>query len=75
MGDLGRWLLFLGLGIAGIGLVLMLAARFWPWLGHLPGDFRYESEHLRIYFPFATMLLVSLIASLVLNVLVRLFRR
>lgn len=40
------------------------------WIGKLPGDIRIERENFSFYFPIATMLLASLIVSL----LIRLFR-
>jgi hypothetical protein len=59
----GWVLLVLGLVIAGIGLVVLLAPSI-PWLGRLPGDIRIERENFRFYFPLATCLLLSLILSL-----------
>lgn len=68
----GWMLLILGLVIAGVGLVWILAPSI-PWLGRLPGDIRIERENFRFYFPLATCLLLSLALSLVVW-LVRLFR-
>ena len=53
-----------------IGLVFVLAGLAWPWLrnlrmGRLPGDFVFHVGGVTIYFPLATMLLVSLALSLV----------
>lgn len=72
--ELGRWLLFLGLGLAGLGLVIMLAGRL-PWLGHLPGDIRFERGGFSCFAPLGTSLLLSLILTVVLNVVVRLLNR
>jgi hypothetical protein len=69
----GWMLLILGLVIAGIGLVWILAPSI-PWLGRLPGDIRIERENFRFYFPLVTCLLLSLVLSLVLWV-IRLLRR
>lgn len=71
----GRLLLIIGLAIAFIGLLLLLAGRYIPWLGNLPGDLRYESENIKVYVPFATMLLVSVLATVLLNILLRIFNR
>lgn len=71
----GRLLLIIGLAIAFIGLLLLLAGRYVPWLGNLPGDLRYESENIKVYVPFATMLLVSVLATVLLNILLRIFNR
>jgi hypothetical protein len=58
----GWILLIVGLFIAGIGLVWIIAPSI-PWLGRLPGDVHYEGEHVRFYFPVVTCLLLSLILS------------
>jgi Protein of unknown function (DUF2905) len=65
-------LLVLGLVIAGVGLVWILAPSI-PWLGRLPGDIRIERENFHFYFPLVTCLLLSLVLSLVVWV-IRLFR-
>ena len=58
----GWILLIVGLFIAGIGLVWIIAPSI-PWVGRLPGDVRFEGEHMRFYFPVVTCLLLSLILS------------
>jgi len=72
--ELGRWLLWFGLGLAGLGLVVMLLGRL-PWLGRLPGDIRFQRDGFSCFVPIASSLLLSLLLTLLLNVLVRLFRR
>ena len=63
----GRVLLTAGLGLAGLGLLLMVAARLHLPLGHLPGDFTYRGRRFTVYFPWVTMLLLSLLATVVLS--------
>jgi hypothetical protein len=58
------------------GALLILAGLLWPWisrlgLGRLPGDIVIEREHVRVYIPIVTMLLISAAISL----LLWLFRR
>lgn len=58
------------------GSLLILAALAWPWLrrlpfGQLPGDISIERPGLRVYIPWVSMLVLSLVVSL----LLRLFRR
>ncbi len=67
---LGRSLVILGIAIAAVGAVLLLGPRI-PFLGRLPGDLRFERDGLVIYVPLATMLLVSVVASVVLALLNR----
>ncbi len=59
-----------------VGAVLLLAGLAWPWLsklglGRLPGDIRIETESGGFYFPIVTCIVVSI----VLSVLLYLFRR
>lgn len=75
MADFGRLLIIIGLVIVFVGIVILVAVRFFPWLGNLPGDFRYESGNFRLYFPLATMILISLLGTIILNIIIRIFRR
>jgi Protein of unknown function (DUF2905) len=68
----GWMLLFLGLVIACLGLVWILAPSI-PWLGRLPGDIRVERPHFRFYLPIVTCLLLSLFLTLIMYI-VRQFR-
>jgi hypothetical protein len=75
MAEIGRLLLILGLVIALVGLLIWAGGRFFPWLGNLPGDIRIERENFRFYFPLTTMILLSVIGSIILNIIIRIFRR
>ncbi len=70
MGDIGKLLILFGVVLVGVGVVLTLAGKI-PWLGRLPGDIYYKSDHVTFYFPIVTCLLVSIGLSL----LFYLFRR
>jgi Protein of unknown function (DUF2905) len=70
LNDLGRTLLVVGLVLAAVGGVLLLAGQV-PWLGRLPGDISFERGNFRFYAPIATMLLLSLVLTIVLNLLAR----
>jgi hypothetical protein len=41
------------------------------WFGHLPGDIRIEREHVRVYMPIVSMLIISVVLSVVLGILRR----
>lgn len=71
----GRLLLVIGLAMAFIGALLLVAGRFFPWLGNLPGDLHFESDNGNIYIPLATMILVSVLATILLNIFLYFFRR
>jgi hypothetical protein len=74
MNELGKVLIGLGVLIAVIGVVLLLAGRFGLPLGRLPGDFVYRGKNVTIYFPLGTCILISIVISVILYLL-SLFRR
>jgi len=74
MGGLAKWIILAGLGIAAFGVLLLVLTRLGLPLGRLPGDLRYEGERTAVHFPLMTMIIVSIILTIVINVLLRLFR-
>ena len=64
---MGKALVIVGLVIAAIGAVMMLGLP----LGRLPGDFAVRRGNFSFYFPLATSILVSI----VLTILLAIFRR
>ena len=58
-------LVIVGLVIAGIGLIWVLAPGL-PPLGRLPGDIVIERPNSRFYFPIVTCIVISVVLSLVL---------
>ncbi|MCS6801729.1 MAG: DUF2905 domain-containing protein [Chloroflexota bacterium] len=74
MHELGRMLAVLGGGLLLLGLVLMAIGRL-PGVGRLPGDIIIEREGFTCVVPLATMILVSLLLTLILNVFARLLNR
>jgi hypothetical protein len=67
---LGRTLVIVGLFITVLGAIMLLTPRV-PWLGRLPGDIVIHRDDLTIYIPITTMLIVSVVLSVVLNVIGR----
>ena len=59
---MGKALVLLGLGIAALGLVIMLGVP----LGRLPGDFYVRRGSFSFYFPLATSIILSILLPLVL---------
>ena len=66
MPGLGKMLVLAGLGIVVLGLVIWFFGNKLHWFGNLPGDVRIEKKNVKIFAPFTTMLLLSVILSLVL---------
>jgi len=61
--QLGKALLGVGLLLAVIGAVLMLAGRLGLPLGRLPGDMAYRGKNVSVYFPLGTSILISIVLS------------
>jgi hypothetical protein len=62
--DVGRWLVVAGVVLIVLGLAWPLAAKL--GLGRLPGDIRIERDGFSFYFPLTTGLIVSIVLSLLL---------
>jgi len=60
---LGKYLIGVGLLIAGMGILLLVAGKI-PWLGRLPGDFLIKRDHVSFYFPLTTCLILSILLSM-----------
>ena len=59
---MGKTLVLLGLGIAALGLVIMLGVP----LGRLPGDIYVKRDGFSFYFPLTTSIILSIVLTLVL---------
>ncbi len=74
MEDLGKLLIVFGGLIILIGGALLLAGRL-PFRGRLPGDLTISGSGWTCFIPLATSILLSLILTILLNVVLALFRR
>jgi len=70
MAPAGKLLIIIGVLFVIAGVVVLAAGRV-PFLGRLPGDITIRRDGFTVYMPLATSLLVSVILSLLLY----LFRR
>ena len=61
--SMGTVLIVVGLGLAVVGLLVSLGG--FGWFGRLPGDIRIERDTMRIYIPFASMILISVVLNLI----------
>jgi hypothetical protein len=71
---LGRIVLVLGGVLVALGLVLLVLSRV-PFAGRLPGDFHLRWGSVSCYFPLMTGILVSIVGTLILNLLIWLLRK
>lgn len=72
---MARVLIALGLVLVALGLVLAFVPRTFAWFGHLPGDVRIETKNGVVFIPLASMLVISVVGSAVLNLVAWLIRK
>jgi H+/Cl- antiporter ClcA len=73
MEQIGKILIVTGIILVIAGLILYFAGNKLSWLGHLPGDIDIVKENVRIYIPVTTMILLSVVLSLILYLIRKLF--
>ena len=68
----GKYIIIAGVCILIAGILIYFFHDYFKWLGKLPGDIRIEKENFRFYFPIVTMLVISIVITLIVNVIKRL---
>jgi len=62
MSDIGKTLIFVGVAIAVVGVIVMVLGR--AGFRGMPGDISYRSDHVRVYFPIVTCIVISILLTL-----------
>lgn len=71
MNSLAKTLIFFGILLITAGVLLLLAGKLNIPFGKLPGDITVHKKNLTVFAPFGTMLIVSVVISLLLNIFSR----
>lgn len=64
---MSRWFIVAGVILVVIGLVLHFVPGLLQWFGRLPGDLDWRSEKTRVFVPITSMIIVSVLLTIVLN--------
>jgi len=75
MENIARYLMLGGVVLFLIGGGVYLAAKFGIPLGRLPGDIRIEGENGSFYFPVTSSILVSVMLTILLNLITHLWKK
>ena len=67
----GKLLMAAGAVLLASGALLYLLGTFFPMLGKLPGDIAVTRKNVTIFFPFTTMIIVSVALTLIINLITR----
>ncbi len=65
---MARWFIITGVILIVIGVLLYLAPWLFSWFGKLPGDIGIENKNSKFYFPITTMVVISVILTIVINI-------
>lgn len=68
---LGKFLAVIGVVLVVIGLAVNYAPWLINWFGKLPGDVRIEGKSGFVFIPITSMVIVSVILTLIVNVFFR----
>lgn len=63
----GNLLMLLGALALVLGALLRFAPGLFSWFGNLPGDIRVEGESSRVFMPITSMIVVSVVATILFN--------
>ena len=66
----GNVLIAIGIGVVVVGIMVKFG--WFSWFGHLPGDIRRDGERGSLFFPITSSIVISVIATLILNLVARL---
>ncbi|MEO9070686.1 MAG: DUF2905 domain-containing protein [Ginsengibacter sp.] len=69
----GKYILIVGLIIVLAGILIYFFHDYFKWFGKLPGDIRIEKGNFRFYFPLVTMIIVSVVVTILINIFKRFF--
>jgi hypothetical protein len=72
--EVGKWLVIGGLGMALLGGVIWLLGHI-PFYGNLPGDIRIQTQNFGCFIPIASMIVISILATIVLNIIIRMLNK
>ncbi len=73
--DMGRMLIFFGIMLILFGGIFLLFGKMGSFgLGRLPGDIVIHRDNFSCFFPLTSMILLSIVLTVLLNLLTRLLR-
>ena len=64
---MAKILIVIGIVLVVVGVIWLVFPNAFSWFGNLPGDIKHTSGNTRVYFPVVTMLVLSVVATIILN--------
>ena len=72
--DLGKWLMLAGVALVLLGGLMWLLGRI-PFFGNLPGDIRIQTQNVSCFIPIVSMIILSVVATIILNIIIRIVNK
>lgn len=66
---MARWFIVAGILLIVVGALLYVAPWLFSWFGKLPGDIRIEQENSKVFIPITSMIIISIILTIVINII------
>ena len=70
---IGKILMLFGAILLVVGAIVYFFSDKLKWFGRLPGDIRIEEGNTKVYIPIVTMIIVSVILTILINLFRKLF--
>ena len=71
---MSKILIYLGSLLIIIGLLINYFGEYFRWFGNLPGDIKIGEKNLKIFIPFTSMLLISILLTVIVNLFKKLLK-
>ncbi len=66
---MARWFIIAGILLIVVGILLYFVPSVFNWFGKLPGDIRIENENNKVFIPITSMILISGILTVIVNLI------
>ncbi len=66
---MAKWFIIGGIILVVLGVLLYFAPCLFRWFGKLPGDIRIENEQSKVIIPITSLILISILLTLVVNLI------
>lgn len=70
-----KYLIIIGASAVIIGLIMLVLGKLGMPIGKLPGDLHIKRGKIAIYFPVATSIVISIVLTVVINFIIRIFKK
>ena len=68
---MSKWIMIVGAILLALGAILHFTPWALNWFGKLPGDIRIENERNSIFIPITSMIIISIVVSILINLFKR----